>query len=1192
MNKIKQLVSYRKMLRYFGSLLFMVSGLVPLLHAQAPVTVVIGNTAGTGNWFFGPIYRNTNNSGTLNYSRHAYLYTSAELATAGIPSGAKIVKVEWLKKDGGSIAANNNFNVWMNNTTTATFPSTATWSSLETGSTQVYSSTTYSIPTTTNTYIAAPFNLPPNDSFTYSGSNLMIMTDWAKLGVQTGNGINFYVSTATGKAIGIASTTPMTGASVLQAATYGNSRPTIRITYVPVPGCSGVPTTGAALSSTATACAGVNFTLTIQNTIPGTGLSYVWERADDAAFTQNVAPIGTAAALTISESASSYYRCTATCINSGLTNTSTPVYVPLSPHYLCYCSSIPLSPADEDIFNVTFGSLNNSSNCTSTAAGPGSAAQQYSNYQYITPPNVEKESVVPFSVTIGTCLNTYPNRTAIYIDYNQNGVFESNEQVYATAFSISGAHVESGSITIPATALTGLTGMRVITSEQGIPITTACLQYSFGETEDYLINITPTTQCSGAPVPGNTISSLTSVCSGKNVNLSLQNLTTGQGVSYQWYANNVAVSGATNFAFTSGAITSPTTFYCAVTCTNSGLTTNSNPVTITLESFKNCYCVSMPGGDADEDIFDFTFNGTQVMTDCNNAAPGPGSILGRYSNFHPLGSIDTVFLGQKVPFVMNSDDCDQAPYYSFGTAIWIDFNQNGSFSDPGEMVYVENVPLEGPRSIMDSVKIPCSALEGQTGMRITIAESYAGGLISPCMLYGFGETEDYLIYIKQADTCGFTPLNKAGNVQATVAYFCDSTITTVSMQNKCFFNNYTYQWYKNNVAIPGATNVTYTSPMLYNSTTYSCIVTCNNNGTITHDTTAPLTILKSIPTVNVNATSNMYCTGSVPVTLVSTGALFYSYSPSSGLSSASGQIVNATPSATTTYTVTGVNSHGCSNTSVVTIGHTSLPVDLTASGNSYCYPTGNAITLTATAPGNAQFQYTPSAGLSTDTGSVVIATPPVTTTYYVTGIDSAGCTGSDSLTITVVPCTTTLNMKLYIQGYYDAAGYMKPVLMNQGIGSSSTVTDSILVELHDSLPPYGLVHSKTVLLHTDGTAVVDFPAVFGSYYIAVRHRNAMETWSANPVNVSTGYYDFSSAASQAYGDNQIQMEPGLWAFYVGDLNLDNNADLIDEGILEAAQDAFAFGYKPSDLNGDGNVDLLDSPILELNVANFVFSARP
>ncbi|HNB82644.1 MAG TPA: hypothetical protein PLP14_11120, partial [Chitinophagaceae bacterium] len=332
--------------------------------------------------------------------------------------------------------------------------------------------------------------------------------------------------------------------------------------------------------------------------------------------------------------------------------------------------------------------------------------------------------------------------------------------------------------------------------------------------------------------------------------------------------------------------------------------------------------------------------------------------------------------------------------------------------------------------------------------------------------------------------------------------------------------------------------------------------------------------------------------GSVPVTLVSTGALFYSYSPSSGLSSASGQIVNATPSATTTYTVTGVNSHGCSNTSVVTIGHTSLPVDLTASGNSYCYPTGNAITLTATAPGNAQFQYTPSAGLSTDTGSVVIATPPVTTTYYVTGIDSAGCTGSDSLTITVVPCTTTLNMKLYIQGYYDAAGYMKPVLMNQGIGSSSTVTDSILVELHDSLPPYGLVHSKTVLLHTDGTAVVDFPAVFGSYYIAVRHRNAMETWSANPVNVSTGYYDFSSAASQAYGDNQIQMEPGLWAFYVGDLNLDNNADLIDEGILEAAQDAFAFGYEPSDLNGDGNVDLLDSPILELNVANFVFSARP
>ncbi len=248
------------------------------MNAQTPVSVIIGNTAGTGNWFYGPIYRNTGNAGTLNNSRYAYIYTSAELASAGIPSGVRIVKLEWLKKDGGSIAPNNSFNIWMSNTTTDTLPTTATWGSLEPGTTQVFASSTFSIQTGNNTYTSAPFNVPGNDSFTYGGSNLMILTDWSKGGFQTGNGINYCVSTATKKAIGIASTSanPMSASTVLQAASYGNSRPTIRITYVPVPPCSGIPTTGPALASVSSACIGVPFSLSIQNTIPGTGVSYVW----------------------------------------------------------------------------------------------------------------------------------------------------------------------------------------------------------------------------------------------------------------------------------------------------------------------------------------------------------------------------------------------------------------------------------------------------------------------------------------------------------------------------------------------------------------------------------------------------------------------------------------------------------------------------------------------------------------------------------------------------------------------------------------------------------------------------------------------------------------------------------------------------------------------------------------------------
>jgi len=87
-------------------------------------------------------------------------------------------------------------------------------------------------------------------------------------------------------------------------------------------------------------------------------------------------------------------------------------------------------------------------------------------------------------------------------------------------------------------------------------------------------------------------------------------------------------------------------------------------------------------------------------------------------------------------------------------------------------------------------------------------------------------------------------------------------------------------------------------------------------------------------------------------------------------------------------------------------------------------------------------------------------------------------------------------------------------------------------------------------------------------------------------------YDFTSAANKGYGDNQKEIEPNIWAIYSGDLNHDENIDLIDVGIIELDINDFQFGYRDADLNGDGNVDLLDAPILEGNVNAFIFSNHP
>ncbi len=190
----------------------------------------------------------------------------------------------------------------------------------------------------------------------------------------------------------------------------------------------------------------------------------------------------------------------------------------------------------------------------------------------------------------------------------------------------------------------------------------------------------------------------------------------------------------------------------------------------------------------------------------------------------------------------------------------------------------------------------------------------------------------------------------------------------------------------------------------------------------------------------------------------------------------------------------------------------------------------------------------------------------------------------------------TIYMKLFLQGYYTGNGFMTSTLTNEGVQSGPCAdVDSVTVELHNPAAPYALAFSYKGVIRSDGILPCKFPSgVNGnSYYIAIRHRNAVQTWSAAPVLMSqTANYDFTTAANKAYGSNQVEVDSNVWAFYSGDLNQDENVDLLDLSILETDVNNFLFGYFKTDINGDGNVDLLDSPIVENNINGFIFSNHP
>lgn len=188
-----------------------------------------------------------------------------------------------------------------------------------------------------------------------------------------------------------------------------------------------------------------------------------------------------------------------------------------------------------------------------------------------------------------------------------------------------------------------------------------------------------------------------------------------------------------------------------------------------------------------------------------------------------------------------------------------------------------------------------------------------------------------------------------------------------------------------------------------------------------------------------------------------------------------------------------------------------------------------------------------------------------------------------------------LNLKVYLEGYYSGSGLMQPVLQNQLGSGNSTITDEITVELR-KVTDGTLRASKNVNLNTNGTTQVQFDGdVIGNYFIVIKHRNTIQTWSSGAINISpltTAFYDFTTSTSKAFGDNQKEVAAGVYALFSGDVNQDGILDLLDYFDWENDYNNFSTGYFATDINGDGLVDLIDSISIEVNTNNFIFSQFP
>ncbi len=178
----------------------------------------------------------------------------------------------------------------------------------------------------------------------------------------------------------------------------------------------------------------------------------------------------------------------------GLSVLSAQITTP-APYCVATFDDVPFN-VDDAIKSVTFGTLSNVTNGQC-------AAPHYIFYNNLTASNLIKGSSYSLSVIFNVAGGA---GYGVWIDYNHNNTFEATEKVAGTtgsaSMNISSNTTITQSVTIPVTAMTGSTRMRVRIVEddnytQGTNFTilpcnassSATDVMDWGETEDYNINI-------------------------------------------------------------------------------------------------------------------------------------------------------------------------------------------------------------------------------------------------------------------------------------------------------------------------------------------------------------------------------------------------------------------------------------------------------------------------------------------------------------------------------------------------------------------------------------------------------------------------------------------------------------------------------------------------------------------------------
>lgn len=196
-----------------------------------------------------------------------------------------------------------------------------------------------------------------------------------------------------------------------------------------------------------------------------------------------------------------------------------------------------------------------------------------------------------------------------------------------------------------------------------------------------------------------------------------------------------------------------------------------------------------------------------------------------------------------------------------------------------------------------------------------------------------------------------------------------------------------------------------------------------------------------------------------------------------------------------TFPYIGQNCDAVSNVVAVTINPSPVITTVTPSSG----PVGTPVTISGsgfTGTSNVAFNGASAVFTVVNNGQITTTVPVGATTGNLSVTNT--CATVNAPSVFTVPSTATLNVRLLIEGFYNSSTNQMTAAAAPG------VSDTVTVELHNTTAPYSSVYSVNVALNLIGQGSITLPAGYlgNSYYLVFRHRNALETWSKNPVTIN------------------------------------------------------------------------------------------